>query len=67
MDWLEADAASATTYRDYLGAASLGLAALLATAPAEGDASAWVQSLVYDEHPDPDFNRDRIEAFARRS
>ena len=66
VSWLEADAASAAAYRAYLGAASLGLAALLATAPAEGDASAWVQALVYDEHPDPDFNRNRIEAFARR-
>jgi hypothetical protein len=25
-----------------------------------------VQALVYDEHPHPDFNRDRIEAFARQ-
>lgn len=66
VTWLDADADSAAAYRAYLGAASLGLAALLATAPAEGSPSAWVRALVYDEHPGPDFNRDRIEAFARR-
>jgi hypothetical protein len=64
--WLETDAESAAAYRTYLGAASLGLAALLATAPADDDPSAWVQALIYEEHPHPDFNRDRIEAFARQ-
>ena len=64
--WLDADAASATAYREYLGAASLGLAALLATAPTVDDPAAWLQALVYDEHPHPDFNRDRIETFARQ-
>jgi hypothetical protein len=64
--WLETDAESAAAYRTYLGAASLGLAALLATAPADDDPSAWVQALIYEQHPHPDFNRDRIEAFARQ-
>ena len=64
VDWLDGDPAAAGAYVDYLGAASLGIAALMATAPA-ADRSAWLHSLIYEEHPDPRFNRDRIEAFAR--
>jgi hypothetical protein len=64
--WLETDADSAAAYRTYLGAATQGGAPLLATAPADDDPSAWVQALIYEQHPHPDFNRDRIEAFARQ-
>ena len=52
---------AATLYRDYLGAASPGLAALLATAPSGDPPADWVQGLRYGEHPYPDFNRDRID------
>jgi hypothetical protein len=64
VGWLDADPAAAAAFRDYLGAASLGIAALLATAPATGDPAPWLHGLVYDEHPSPDFNRDRVESFA---
>jgi hypothetical protein len=64
VDWLDADPASATAVRDYLGAASLGIAALLATAPTTGDPAPWLHGLIYDEHPSPAFNRERIEQFA---
>lgn len=62
--WLDSDPDAAAMYREYLGAASLGLAALLATARDGHATTAWLQSCIYDEHPSPDFNRDRIEAFA---
>ena len=65
VSWLEADDAAATTFRDYVGTASLGLAALLATVPADADITAWVRACIENEHPAPDFNRDRIEAFAQ--
>jgi len=67
LDWLDADPVASGAYAAYLGAASLGIAALLATAPATGDPAPWLQRLIYDEHPSPDFNRDRIEAFARNA
>lgn len=63
--WLDSDPETAALYRDYLGAASLGLAALLATAPSSGEVTPWLRACVYDQHISPDFNRDRIEAFAR--
>lgn len=65
LGWLEADAEARLTYRLYLGAASLGIAALLANAPTLDHPTAWLQSLIYERHPDPEFNRDWIEAFAR--
>ncbi|MCC7370680.1 MAG: hypothetical protein IT306_19830 [Chloroflexi bacterium] len=65
VGWLDADPDVARTYREYLGAASLGLAALLATAPAGEAVTDWLQACIYEEHVSPDFNRDRIEAFAR--
>ena len=64
--WLDGGPAAATAYVDFLGAASLGIAALLATAPAAADRSAWLRTLIYTEHQDPEFNRDRIEAFVRQ-
>jgi hypothetical protein len=66
VGWLDADPAAAAAVRDYLGAASLGIAALLATAPVTGNPAPWLHALIYDEHPSPAFNRDRIEAFAAR-
>jgi hypothetical protein len=65
LGWLDEDLAAAATYRDYHGAASLGIVALLATAPDHTDLTGWLRDLVHGEHPDPDFNRDRIEAYAR--
>lgn len=64
--WLDADRAAAAAVRDYLGAASLGIAALLATA-LTGDPAPWLHRLIYDEHPSPTFNRDRVAAFAARA
>lgn len=67
LSWLETDAEARLTYRRYLGAASLGIAALLATAPTLDHPTAWLHSLIYERHPDPEFNRDWIEAFSRRT
>lgn len=64
LGWLERDVAAAAAYRAFHGAASLGIAALLATAPAAGDPTSWLCNLVHHEHPRPEFNRDRIETFA---
>jgi hypothetical protein len=61
--WLDGDPAAALAYRQFHGAASLGIAALLATAPAEADQTAWLLDLVHHGHPRPELNRDRIEAF----
>jgi hypothetical protein len=62
--WLDEDRAAAAAYRRFHGAASLGIAALLATAPDQADLADWLRDLVHHEHPRADFNRDRIEAFA---
>lgn len=64
LRWLDSDPAAATAYRQFHGAASLGIAALLATAPDQADLTDWLLDLVHQQHPHPDFNRDRIEAFA---
>jgi hypothetical protein len=65
LRWLEDDPAAATLYRQFHGAASLGIAALLASAPDRSDLTGWLLGLVHQEHPRPELNRDRIEAFAR--
>ena len=67
LGWLDEDRAAASAYRNFLGAASLGIAALLATAPGETDQVDWLRDLVHHQHPDPEFNRDRIETFAARN
>jgi hypothetical protein len=67
LAWLDSDPEAAAAYRRFHGAASLGIAALLATAPDAPDLTGWLLDLVHREHPDPDFNRDRIDAFAGRS
>ncbi|MGE3269939.1 MAG: hypothetical protein AB7P40_14400 [Chloroflexota bacterium] len=64
LTWLDGDASAAAAYRAFHGAASLGIAALLATAPQAVDPTDWLRGLVHQEHPHPDFNRDRVEAFA---
>jgi hypothetical protein len=63
--WLDDDEMARGRYADYLGAASLGVAALLEDAPLE-DPGAWVERLVMNEHSKPDFNRVEIERLARR-
>ncbi|MGE3272168.1 MAG: hypothetical protein AB7P40_25685 [Chloroflexota bacterium] len=65
--WLDTDPASARVYREYIGAARLGIAAVMSSAPNDLDVDSWLASLIYDAHPAPEFNRDRIEAFARGS
>ncbi len=64
--WLDADPVAARAYLDFLGAASLGVAALLETAPDEADLTDWLMTLVIEEHPRADFNRAQIESFAGR-
>jgi hypothetical protein len=65
LRWLDEDRTAAAAYRDFHGAASLGIAALLATTPDHADLTGWLRDLVHNEHPHAEFNRDRIEAFAR--
>jgi hypothetical protein len=67
LGWLDGDPSAAAAYRRFHGAASLGIAALLATAPDTPDLTGWLRDLVQREHPHPDFNRDRVEAFARQA
>jgi hypothetical protein len=66
LRWLDGDRAAAAAYRSFHGAASLGIAALLATAPDTPELTGWLRDLVQREHSLPEFNRDRVEAFARR-
>ncbi len=63
--WLERDDAARSAYVDYLGAASLGVAALLEE-HAEEPAEVWVPRLVALDHAQPDFNRVAIERLAAR-
>lgn len=63
--WLDADPDSAAAYRSFLGAAGLGVAALLEDAP-ESSAPEWVRRMVVEEHPRADFNRAPIERLADR-
>ena len=63
--WLDADPDAAAAYRSFLGAAGLGVAALLEAAP-EANRSEWVRRTVFDEHPRADFNRAPIERLAAR-
>jgi hypothetical protein len=63
--WLERDDVARTAYVDYLGAASLGVAALL-DEHADEPVDAWVPRLVAFDHARPDFNRAAIERLAAR-
>ncbi|MBV9356689.1 MAG: hypothetical protein JO023_14345 [Chloroflexi bacterium] len=63
--WLERDDTARAAYVDYLGAASLGVAALL-DEYADEPADVWVPRLVAVDHPQPDFNRAPIERLVAR-
>ena len=68
LAWLDVDPAAGKLYIDYLGAASLGVAAVLNALPAaDADRAAWLTHAVKELHANPDFNRVWIEecAFAR--
>lgn len=68
LAWLDNDSAARKLYLEYLGAASLGVAALLRSMLASDlDTAAWLTRAVKDLHANPDFNRAWIEecAFAR--
>ncbi len=68
LAWLDNDSAARKLYLEYLGAASLGVAALLRSMLASDlDTAVWLTRAVKDLHANPDFNRAWIEecAFAR--
>ncbi len=67
IEWLEADASARAAYQDYLGAASLGVAAILDALPAAGpSADRLIAHAMANEHSRPDFNRDWIQQCAAR-
>jgi hypothetical protein len=58
LAWLDVDPAAGKLYHDYLGAASLGVAAVLDALPtSDPDQAAWLTHAVKDLHANPDFNR----------
>jgi hypothetical protein len=61
--WLDDDMQARTAYQAYLGAASLGIAALLESEPVWTPQT--LSNLIGNEHCKTDFNRDPIERFAR--
>jgi hypothetical protein len=64
LAWLDQDGAARARYVDYLGAASLGVAAVLdAMTP---PVTTWLARAVASLHPDPDFNRAWVERCAAR-
>jgi hypothetical protein len=68
LAWLDVDPIAGKRYREYLGAASLGVAAVLDALPtSDPDQAAWLTLAVKDLHADPDFNRAWIAecAYAR--
>jgi hypothetical protein len=67
LGWLEADSSARTAYLDYLGAASLGVAAALeAMLASSSSRQPWLGQAVAEWHADPDFNRAWIEACVAR-
>jgi hypothetical protein len=65
LEWLDASTAARTRYIDFLGAASLGVAAVLGALEASAEPSAqWLARAVAELHPRPEFNRDWIEALS---
>jgi hypothetical protein len=67
LAWLDASVEAGGTYVDYLGAASLGVAAVFDALQASGmEAGAWLSRAVADLHAEPAFNRTWIEDSARR-
>ena len=65
LAWLDADDVNRARYVDYLGAASLGVAAVLHAMPdSHAEAEAWLIDAVANLHADPEFNRAWIEEAA---
>jgi hypothetical protein len=65
LTWLDSDPAARQKFVDYLGAASLGVLAVLDALAEPGETSeVWLRRVVAEWHPDPDFNRSWIEASA---
>jgi hypothetical protein len=63
---LDSDSAARKLYLDYLGAASLGVAAVLQAMPASDlEQAAWLTHAVKVLHADPEFNRVWIAEWAR--
>lgn len=63
--WLDNDPVAGKQYLDFLGAASLGVAAVLQTMPvSDPEQAVWLAHAVKDLHAQPDFNRDWIEEYA---
>ena len=68
LAWFDVDPVAGKLYIDYLGAASLGVAAVLDAMPTSAPhRAAWLTHAAKDLHAQPDFNRVWIEecAFAR--
>jgi hypothetical protein len=63
VDWLGRDSEARSAYTAYLGAASLGVAALLQSEPVWSPAR--LTDLIQNEHSKTDFNRGPIERFAQ--
>jgi hypothetical protein len=63
VDWLDSDPDARQAYTAYLGAASLGVAALLQSEPVWSPER--LTDLVCNEHHKTDFNRGPIERFAQ--
>jgi hypothetical protein len=67
VEWLDGDIDARARYADFLGAASLGVAAVLDALEASSElASDWIAHAVAYLHAQPGFNRDWIEASARQ-
>jgi len=65
LAWLDGDPVARKRYIDYLGAASLGVAAVLGAMPdSDLDRAGWFTHAVMDLHANPDFNRGWIEECA---
>lgn len=62
VEWLDNDPKARSAYQSYLGAASLGVAALLESEPVWS--TTRLTSMVCNEHQRADFNRGPIERFA---
>jgi hypothetical protein len=65
LAWFDVDPVAGKLYIDYLGAASLGVTAVLDVMPtSDPDQAAWLLHAVKDLHANPDFNRVWIEGCA---
>jgi hypothetical protein len=67
LRWLDRDSSARSAYVDYLGAASLGVAAALdAMLASRSTPEPWLQKTIAESHSDPDFNCAWIEDCATR-